>query len=180
MTPKLVTEGSKQNPVRVLWEYFTSLDKFTRLFIITSLLIISVTPIIIQNRQTISQYASGINNRCLPLPKCAMDGRCPEILKYKITNARWCLPSPTPTCMNRPACLDATPRCMLSEPVNGWCPTPTVSGCYYERIVCPAIACRQGQPCPTCPPPRLVCPSPTPIATPLPPSKCYYAPCPAI
>lgn len=30
--------------------------------------------------------------------------------------------SPTPTCMQRPACLDATPRCMIAEPANGWCP----------------------------------------------------------
>ncbi|MDO8270284.1 MAG: hypothetical protein Q7T54_06475 [Candidatus Levybacteria bacterium] len=30
--------------------------------------------------------------------------------------------TPTPTCMPRPACLDATPRCMIPEPANGWCP----------------------------------------------------------
>lgn len=30
--------------------------------------------------------------------------------------------TPTPTCMPRPACLDATPRCMIAEPANGWCP----------------------------------------------------------
>ena len=30
--------------------------------------------------------------------------------------------TPTPTCMIRPACLDATPRCMIPEPANGWCP----------------------------------------------------------
>lgn len=29
----------------------------------------------------------------------------------------------TPTCMPRPSCLDATPRCMIAEPANGWCPT---------------------------------------------------------
>ncbi len=28
----------------------------------------------------------------------------------------------TPTCIKRPACLDATPRCMIAEPANGWCP----------------------------------------------------------
>ncbi len=38
-------------------------------------------------------------------------------------------PSPTspyltPTCFPRPACLDATPRCMIAEPAGGWCPTP--------------------------------------------------------
>lgn len=30
--------------------------------------------------------------------------------------------TPTPTCMKRPACLDAKPRCLLPEPANGWCP----------------------------------------------------------
>lgn len=30
--------------------------------------------------------------------------------------------TPTPTCMKRPACLDATPRCMIPEPASGWCP----------------------------------------------------------
>ncbi len=27
----------------------------------------------------------------------------------------------TPTCMTRPACLDATPRCLIAEPASGWC-----------------------------------------------------------
>lgn len=40
-------------------------------------------------------------------------------------------PTPTttiaPTCQPRPACLDATPRCLMPEPVAGWCPTPTPS-----------------------------------------------------
>lgn len=30
--------------------------------------------------------------------------------------------NPTPTCMERPACLDATPRCLMPEPATGWCP----------------------------------------------------------
>lgn len=29
--------------------------------------------------------------------------------------------SPTSTCMPRPACLDATPRCLIPEPSSGWC-----------------------------------------------------------
>jgi DNA repair exonuclease SbcCD ATPase subunit len=34
----------------------------------------------------------------------------------------------TTTCKPRPACLDTTPRCMIMEPANGWCPnTPTPS-----------------------------------------------------
>lgn len=33
------------------------------------------------------------------------------------------VPTPTviPTCLPRPACLDSTPRCLIAEPVNGWC-----------------------------------------------------------
>lgn len=31
-------------------------------------------------------------------------------------------PQPTGSCMQRPACLDSTPRCLLPEPVEGWCP----------------------------------------------------------
>jgi hypothetical protein len=30
--------------------------------------------------------------------------------------------TPAPTCMQRPTCLDATPRCMIAEPASGWCP----------------------------------------------------------
>lgn len=33
------------------------------------------------------------------------------------------VPTPTPsaTCLPRPVCLDSTPRCLLPEPVGGWC-----------------------------------------------------------
>lgn len=34
------------------------------------------------------------------------------------------VPAPKPTCLVRPACLDATPQCLLSEPPGGWCQTP--------------------------------------------------------
>ncbi len=35
-------------------------------------------------------------------------------------------PTSTPACTTRPACLDATPRCLIAEPIGGWCPvTPT-------------------------------------------------------
>lgn len=33
------------------------------------------------------------------------------------------IPTPFPTCSPRPACLDATPRCLLPEPLDGWCPS---------------------------------------------------------
>lgn len=30
-------------------------------------------------------------------------------------------PQPSVSCLPRPACLDATPRCMIAEPASGWC-----------------------------------------------------------
>ena len=33
------------------------------------------------------------------------------------------VPVPSATCYPRPACLDSTPRCLLPEPTEGWCPT---------------------------------------------------------
>ena len=36
-------------------------------------------------------------------------------------------PTAQPTCMPRPACLDATPSCKLPEPAQGWCTTTTPS-----------------------------------------------------
>lgn len=30
--------------------------------------------------------------------------------------------TPAPTCQPRPACLDAEPRCLRNEPIDGWCP----------------------------------------------------------
>lgn len=35
---------------------------------------------------------------------------------------------PISPCIPRPACLDSTPRCMLAEPINGWCANTTSSG----------------------------------------------------
>ncbi len=38
-------------------------------------------------------------------------------------------PSPSPSvsviCLPRPTCLDTVPRCLVPEPVGGWCPTST-------------------------------------------------------
>lgn len=33
--------------------------------------------------------------------------------------------TPTPTCIPRPLCLDSNPRCLLAEPIGGWCPRLT-------------------------------------------------------
>lgn len=41
---------------------------------------------------------------------------------FKFANQNQITPSATVSCMPRPACLDATPRCMLPEPASGWCP----------------------------------------------------------
>lgn len=35
--------------------------------------------------------------------------------------------SPTPTCMPRPSCLDSEPRCLIPEPIGGWCSTSTAA-----------------------------------------------------
>lgn len=35
-------------------------------------------------------------------------------------------PGPVPTCEPRPACLDSEPRCLMSEPATGWCPTASI------------------------------------------------------
>jgi len=54
--------------------------------------------------------------------------------------------TPTPTCMNRPACLDATPRCLIAEPANGWCPetSPTTN----EKQSCSSNSdCPSGDTC---------------------------------
>ncbi len=85
-------------------------------------------------------------------------------------------PSPVPslTCIPRPPCLDATPRCLIPEPNGGWClptsPTPSVpyptppQGCFYEHLcgITQQAICYPGstncQPCKTV----LVCPSGTP------------------
>ncbi|MBI2019664.1 hypothetical protein HYS95_03305 [Candidatus Daviesbacteria bacterium] len=35
--------------------------------------------------------------------------------------------TPKPTCQPRPACIDTNPRCLLPEPIEGWCSTPAPS-----------------------------------------------------
>lgn len=32
-------------------------------------------------------------------------------------------PSPASSCLPRPACLNATPKCLMPEPIEGWCPS---------------------------------------------------------
>ncbi|MBF8249775.1 MAG: hypothetical protein HW400_376 [Candidatus Levybacteria bacterium] len=67
-----------------------------------------------------------------------------DLIKYQQTNLVKVKPSPkpTPTCIPRPACLDATPRCMIPE-TSDMCPraTPTPGNnpiaCTMEAKLCP-------------------------------------------
>jgi hypothetical protein len=58
---KFVGEDFRENPIKVLWETFTSLDKFTKLFIITGILIIVAVPFTKGLIFDIRQRASGTN-----------------------------------------------------------------------------------------------------------------------
>ncbi len=49
-------ELEKENPLKYLWEEFISLDKFTKFFIISYLLIIIATPLIIANYQIFNSH----------------------------------------------------------------------------------------------------------------------------
>lgn len=64
--------------------------------------------------------------------------------------------SPTPTCIPRPACLDATPRCLLD--IKGMCPpvSKTPKACTQEAKVCPdgSAVVRQGPNCEFAPCPQ--------------------------
>lgn len=98
-------------------------------------------------------------------------------------------PVPRLTCIPRPACLDATPRCMIAEPAEGWCPslsgspeptsiTPPVTpppGCSYKKI-CLMIMCNRNNP--NCHPCHdiLVCPSGVPHPSTMPPITCTPSP----
>lgn len=44
---------------------------------------------------------------------------------------------PNPSCLPRPSCLDSTPRCLLPEPVGGWCPSSLSKVCTEEAKQCP-------------------------------------------
>lgn len=67
---------------------------------------------------------------CIPLPSCAWPGSNPVCsLAPPPAGGSYCSAptfTPTPTCSPRPACLDTEPRCLLADPIGGWCPlTPT-------------------------------------------------------
>ncbi len=136
------------------WEWFSFKDyRHLPVFIGFIVLLLGLTIAITLATNATSGGQSGASyQKCVPLPPCYASNRCPEIINYRIPNMRWCLPSPTPS--------------MFPVPTPGVFPTPGQRGCYYVQGVCPLTACRQGYPCPTCPP-RLICPSPVPTATPV-------------
>ena len=92
---------------------------------------------------------AGADPRCLGMPAFESTynlkvGASIEVLALKITlnslgsgsnNATFSVakrddvvPPPPALCSPRPACLDANPRCLLPEPVGGWCSNPPAPG----------------------------------------------------
>lgn len=46
-------------------------------------------------------------------------------------------PTPPPSnCIARPACLDATPKCLMAEPADGWCPKTVPPPACQSRPAC--------------------------------------------
>ena len=92
---------------------------------------------------------AGADPRCLGMPAFESTynlkvGASIEVLALKITlnslgsgsnNATFSVakrddvvPPPPVVCSPRPACLDANPRCLLPEPIGGWCSNPPAPG----------------------------------------------------
>ncbi len=57
--------------------------------------------------QTMSDYCTPIYNQILST--------------FSFTDKNQTTGATTPTCMPRPSCLNATPRCLMPEPAQGWC-----------------------------------------------------------
>lgn len=78
--PKILSFGSidsndfKQNPIKAFIEWISSLDKFTKLFMVTTIILVIVTPIIVKSIFTITQHANedmsleGLTNNLLLKP----------------------------------------------------------------------------------------------------------------
>lgn len=58
---KFVSRKSKQGFLSVLWDELSSLDTFTKMFIVTAILVIGIVPYFVSNYQTINQHAA-----CIP------------------------------------------------------------------------------------------------------------------
>src|SRR3989338_5373644 len=59
--PKLKKKLGKENPLKLLWESFRSLDRFTKGFIVTALLLILITPYIVNHYLNYLQQAQQPN-----------------------------------------------------------------------------------------------------------------------
>lgn len=65
--PKILSFGNlnpkqlRENPLKAIWEWFSSLEIFTKLFIITVILLLILTPFIVNNLFTIFQKASEVD-----------------------------------------------------------------------------------------------------------------------
>src|SRR3989344_558241 len=60
--PKLEKKIGKENPFKSLWESFRSLDRFTKGFIVTTLILIIVTPFIVNQYLNYLQNAQQLTN----------------------------------------------------------------------------------------------------------------------
>ena len=61
----------------------------------------------------------------LPRPESCPGGEWRYKRDTNGCQAFFCEPKPTGStlkCIPRPTCLSATPRCMIAEPAQGWCP----------------------------------------------------------
>ena len=135
----------------------------TKAFSIVLLLIIAIaiplTVVLSQNQQDLRQHAAS----CLPRPSC-LDAKPPCLIA--MPDQGWCprgtiipLPSflprhsfppfpsikPKATCLPRPACLNSTPRCMIAQPLNGWCQSPKPSPRSCAQVITPAKNSYSGQ-----------------------------------
>lgn len=63
---RFVKENSKQNLLSSLWDSFSSLDSFTKIFLIFTFLAITITPYFVTNSQTLVQHAATVTttNTC--------------------------------------------------------------------------------------------------------------------
>jgi hypothetical protein len=127
----------KENLIKVFIEKFNSLDRFFKIQILSIALILMVIPVAIGGLIFDTRQNASRGEQCVPLPGCYKEGKCPEIIKYKIPKASWCVPnsSPPSACVPNP-CTDPTKPCTMAMPVGGWCPTPTPTSTCLPRPSC--------------------------------------------